>query len=637
MRTNTQDEATTLDKKVTPKFFSRIIICLYRRRNDINRTLFWKLLFSVMSLNLTDLINKELENPEWQKDLDIQTFMTNGHIVDIEDPNNFTVETSTIPNEKTLNTSSWNQAEPMATLTNSPSTSALLKLATISALKTSKPIPIPIKDPCSQSELEKPWKTLCGDKTDQITNMPRILGPFFTSSPIEKQETSQGLLKSFSVSPIQTPVSPITISSEDSIVTSMEISQSPPEKSSPPILEYMGPKTASDAPILENTKSTDEDVVIVEDSAESSVSGAMNILSTPSRMLRTDSAMNEEINCQPTNPRQQTQITRYFFPGETQHIWTREEVVNQRPLQKAPPIKTQFQHLLQELKCVNERHYFTLLATNEKLRDLEMRLNPTHVEHIKKKMFEQMRSINFQMSYADYLLYVPLDISDRLDFKLTWIFLKSIADENNMTVDQMMLMLYNVLIANTNKKNTLMVCGASDAGKTVLFNLLLSVVPDYKIGRFRIPTSHSRNQFWLEDLPGNDFYRCDEGIIDDLLVWQDLKALFEGNNSLLANRKYLSPITVEKRPVLVSTNATDFSDLTKWIHAEAETLKNRCEILFMHKHFKFRFPNVHLGNFFNNQKEVISFIFSTLDFGDSRVENDCNDLSIVNKYISNQF
>lgn len=49
---------------------------------------------------------------------------------------------------------------------------------------------------------------------------------------------------------------------------------------------------------------------------------------------------------------------------------------------------------------------------------------------------------------------------------------------------------------------------------------------------------------------------------------QHFKELLEGNNNLLANRKYKDPLPIQKTPIIISMNGNRSEDLTEFCSEE---------------------------------------------------------------------
>jgi len=167
-------------------------------------------------------------------------------------------------------------------------------------------------------------------------------------------------------------------------------------------------------------------------------------------------------------------------------------------------------------------------------------------------------------------------------------WLLSISEENNMTIGDLLSNIFRILNSESGKKNSIILIGASDAGKTLFANFLCSPWQDFEIGNFKLPTKTTCNSFWLENLPGAQVYRCEEMILENAEIIQLLKSLLEGNANLEADIKYKSPISVPKRPVIITMNGDRKTDVTKFFSSEFEAINNRALILYFKKPMKLR-------------------------------------------------
>jgi len=160
---------------------------------------------------------------------------------------------------------------------------------------------------------------------------------------------------------------------------------------------------------------------------------------------------------------------------------------------------------------------------------------------------------------------------------------KSIAEENNISVDFLMTNIFDILCDRKGKKNTIMILGKSDSGKTVTVNLLSGALHPHEIGTAKIPGRTSSNQFWKQNLRGKKLYRIEEYYVDDQTIMQEVKTLFEGSEQITTEIKYKTALPVQRKPVIVTGNATSINGAASMFSSELEAIKNRCFILMMNK------------------------------------------------------
>ena len=147
--------------------------------------------------------------------------------------------------------------------------------------------------------------------------------------------------------------------------------------------------------------------------------------------------------------------------------------------------------------------------------------------------------------------------------------------------------LFNIFEGKHPKKNAIILIGASDSGKSSLADILCTPYLSHEIGNCKIPMRVAGNTFWLENLPGTEIYRCEEAYLDQIDLVQIMKSLLEGNANLEADVKYKSPITIPKRPVILTMNGKHRSD-DVFFSSEVDAIANRSIILVMDRHISQR-------------------------------------------------
>ena len=162
------------------------------------------------------------------------------------------------------------------------------------------------------------------------------------------------------------------------------------------------------------------------------------------------------------------------------------------------------------------------------------------------------------------------------------LWLHQIAQCNGTDIATLATKIFSILDGNCGKMNSIVLLGETNAGKTTLLEWLSSVWKREQIGMFRIPLSNQVKNFWLQDLCGKECYRSDECLIENEFLWQDIKALLEENQTLLVENKNKSiNSNIQKRPVLISSNALNVNDFCKWFSSEKNALLSRALVLKM--------------------------------------------------------
>ena len=282
---------------------------------------------------------------------------------------------------------------------------------------------------------------------------------------------------------------------------------------------------------------------------------------------------------------------------------------------KKPGWRGQLQDLLIYYEVRNEKHYQRMLTTNKQLCLIIQHVAPTQTETIKKNIFQMNRQTVPMKEYGDP--YEHKDYSKVLEdqsivegLAVALQFIKSVAAENNETIEEMMGEIYSILKSQTGKRNTVVFLGASDSGKTTFANLLTSGYFPWEIGNFKTPVKSATSTFWLESLPGTDIYRCEEFCLSDYDTAQIMKSLFEGNPNLEADIKYKSPITVPKRPLIVTMNGHHKRDITRHISSEYFAFENRSKIIVMNESLQSRTFNGRINSLVKNSVVISGLLFN---------------------------
>jgi len=274
--------------------------------------------------------------------------------------------------------------------------------------------------------------------------------------------------------------------------------------------------------------------------------------------------------------------------------------------------KEQFINHLQNERIKNEKHFQTYLSESSEFASIIPKLYPSQLETLKKNIFQINRQRLPQITYEEAIKDIELigcstckgvllcdECFSNEDLIVAFGTLSqiiySIANENRMSVSDLLSSLYGILEGKYGKRNAIILIGSSDSGKSTLADILSSPYKDYQIGNFKVPLKNCNNTFWLENLPGTELYRCEECILESVEVIQIMKSLLEGNPNLETEMKYKSPIQVPRRPVIITMNGHQKEDVTKLVSSEFNAFQNRSTIIVMNKPLRDRINDGDIG------------------------------------------
>jgi len=251
---------------------------------------------------------------------------------------------------------------------------------------------------------------------------------------------------------------------------------------------------------------------------------------------------------------------------------------------KKPTVKDLYQRYLKTNVVMNSKHYDDLLSKSRYLRSLEDRMPPGSIEAVKKNIFNQNMFCepNPLMTRINRNVFPePPELEYSIVEKAAMTWLSQIADDNNMTTDEVITSMFNVMNLTDSKISTIVLIGESNSGKTVLSKLLKSVYEHYECGIIQSAIGRNVSDFWLQDCTGKSIYVCEELFINTKEICQRFKAIMEGNETLDTNVKYGSNKALPRRPFIVTMNGTTKYDLAGEFSEEYKALANICVVLLM--------------------------------------------------------
>lgn len=312
--------------------------------------------------------------------------------------------------------------------------------------------------------------------------------------------------------------------------------------------------------------------------------------------------------------------------------------------------KQKFINYLQSREILNDAHYQYHLGLSDGLAEIINGMHPSQVETTKRLVISQNQANAKVVNYAN-LYFFPdsqkccygvkrcINHPNNNDefiiaFSTMLQILKSIADENSFTsIREMMEKIYVILENKGHKRNCCIFIGSADSGKSTLVNILLSMYEKYQIGLIKVPLRNSSNTFWLQQVIGTEIYRIEECVLEDIQIVQIMKTLFEGNETLTADVKYSAPITVPRRPVVVTMNGNNIKDIVRFHSSEFEAFQARCNIFLMKTNINNRYQEGDLSLLYKHQEHVAMALHA--HFGNIIVQEEmASTTDICNQYIT---
>jgi len=148
--------------------------------------------------------------------------------------------------------------------------------------------------------------------------------------------------------------------------------------------------------------------------------------------------------------------------------------------------------------------------------------------------------------YIDFMDYIPM--------------------HNEMFADMI-----RVMKRDLGKRNCIYMHGTSNGGKTTISRLLSCVYDEREIGS--IPTQGNEGTFWLQGLVSKQLYHAEELLVTSKNI-DTVKILFEGSEDLKTDMKYGSPVTIDKNPIICTSNERIWANASGYHSA----IKNRAVI-----------------------------------------------------------
>lgn len=253
----------------------------------------------------------------------------------------------------------------------------------------------------------------------------------------------------------------------------------------------------------------------------------------------------------------------------------------------------------------NDEEYNNALS-DEVLCTLERKAAPTQLRSIKELAYAQVIARRLNISYEEHI--TPIECPDHVKGPmLTW--LESIAHENNETLDELIVRIFNVLCGRDSKKRGLILIGLSDSGKSMFANLHTAFYERSEIGYFSAPGQYC-SPFWLSKLVGKSMYRGDEIVLENVEPMQKFKQLTEGRSNLETDVKYKAAQRINVNPSITTCNRENTNDFYKHMNHEEKAIKNRCEFVFMGRSLTKVIPYKCIARCVDNSQAIIYNAFN---------------------------
>jgi len=134
---------------------------------------------------------------------------------------------------------------------------------------------------------------------------------------------------------------------------------------------------------------------------------------------------------------------------------------------KKPSAKDLFQRFLKDKVVMNSKHYDEILSKSSYLRSLEDRMPPSSIESVKKNIFNQNMYCEPEYFMTRILTHKVFPEPPELEYnaieKAAFKWLGQIADDNNMTTDQVITSMFDVMNLTDSKISTIVLIGESNS------------------------------------------------------------------------------------------------------------------------------------------------------------------------------
>ena len=268
--------------------------------------------------------------------------------------------------------------------------------------------------------------------------------------------------------------------------------------------------------------------------------------------------------------------------------------------------KVCFENTLEDNCIINNDHYEHILKTNSQLRRFEKKMRPNELESLKKTIFRSnylKASKNIIVRLCDYNYVENGEVWDEENLQKLGMckkFLNYIAGNNGICVEQMCKELRDILEGNAGKKKGIILCGAADAGKSMLMRLLVhGLYQPWEIGTFMCPVTKQPSTFMFECLTSTHIYVCEEMIFENIDVIQQYKQLMEGAETMRSDVKHKTSVRLEPNTVIVCMNSRSKKGILDWHPSEYPTFEARNLILY--------FPDTNFTGLLNKAEKSLFF------------------------------
>ena len=219
-----------------------------------------------------------------------------------------------------------------------------------------------------------------------------------------------------------------------------------------------------------------------------------------------------------------------------------------------------------------------------KYRDLYEKMPVMTADKVLRQCFE-VNEAHFEVKVVEPLNH---SLNDSVMFGVGSMlyYMEQISRWNGLNHDEAFRRIFEILLMKENKRLCLILMGPSNSGKSYFSNIVTGYFPPHRVGQVNSPQGNRLTDFWLQEARGCNIKIMEELKLPNEQIAQLFKELFEGNQNLMANRKYRDPLPIQRTPILITMNGDQPSELVEWCSKEWDAFANRCHILMFRDSIK---------------------------------------------------
>ena len=198
---------------------------------------------------------------------------------------------------------------------------------------------------------------------------------------------------------------------------------------------------------------------------------------------------------------------------------------------------------------------------------------------------------------------------------------------NRLNHDEAFRRIFEILLMKDHKRLALIFMGPSNSGKSYFSNIITGYYLPHRVGQANSPQGNRLTDFWLQEARGCDIKIMEELKLPNEQIAQLFKELFEGNQNLMANRKYRDPLPIQRTPIVVTMNGDRPQELVEWCSKEWDAFANRCHIILFRDSIKNVCGTISAKKVLNQAHDVIGHLAWIYEQRWAEKENSCPELS----------